>query len=211
MDEITTLAELSEDEAETAYAAATAIFWETAQQSDFADRAERDDYIYRYFGYYRDAAPELFFVARETDAAGPPTDAAGPPAEAEAEGPPADVAGPPTVLGYVCAVADTRAHPELYRVAAHVPVFDDLYDRYPAHLHINLAARSRGRGLGGALIAALERRLIATGCPGVHLVTNPGARNVSFYQKNGFIDRYRRTLHDETGAAELLFLGKRFV
>ena len=106
-------------------------------------------------------------------------------------------------------MADTRAHPELYRIAAHIPLFDDLYDAYPAHLHINLTSAARGHGLGGRLIAALEENLRSTGVPGLHLVTDPHARNVSFYRKNGFTHAVERPLTTSDGhTAPLLLLGK---
>jgi GNAT superfamily N-acetyltransferase len=169
------------------------VFWETAQQSTFASPAERAAYCYRYFGYYRDVAPQWFFLA-----VNPP------------DGPSPASAGPHRgrVVGYICGIDDTRAHPDLYRLASHIPVFDDLYGRYPAHLHINLSADSRGHGLGGRLSRALEDAVRAVGVPGLHLVTSPDARNVSFYRRNGFVDAFPRKSAPGLAAADLLFLGK---
>lgn len=161
--------------------AAEAVFWETAYTAQFDSPRERDAFERRYFSYYRELAPELFLIARDAEGA---------------------------TLGYICAVADTRAHRELYALAAHVPLFDDLYTDYPSHLHINLTARARGRGVGGLLIADLEQRLLAAGSTGLHLVTSPGARNVRFYHRNGFTDAVERELNDQEGTVALLFLGK---
>ncbi|MDA3950270.1 MAG: GNAT family N-acetyltransferase [Spirochaeta sp.] len=185
---------LADSTAPTMWEGARDVFWETAQQSTFSSAAEREAYCYRYFGYYRDAAPHWFFLAVEPPNALPPASAKPPHGR---------------VLGYICGVGDTRAHPDLYRLAAHIPVFDDLYGRYPAHLHINLSADSRGHGLGGRLVGAMEDQVRSEGIPGVHLVTGPDARNVSFYRRNGFGDAYPRKSDPDRATADLLFLGKR--
>ncbi len=183
---VTSLAACREDTRARYLSGAEAVFWETANTSQFESPAERSAFQWRYFGYYALRAPEFFFVA-------------------VAEG------AEPIVLGYICGVADTRSHAELYRVAAHVPIFDDLYGSYPAHLHINLTAASRGLGLGGRLVETLSSAVAAAGAGGIHLVTSPGARNVSFYRRQGFVDAVERTL--PTGGEQdvpLLFLGKRW-
>lgn len=163
---------------------ARSIFWETAQQTEFSAQEDREAYEWCYFGYFIDAEPSAFFVA------------VGPGATKD-------------VLGYICGVSNTRNHPELYRASPHIAVFDDLYDLYPAHLHINLTAASRGMGLGGALIRALESRLRRVGAVGLHLVTSPGARNVDFYHHNGFIDRYERSAPGDPDS-KMLLMGKSF-
>ncbi len=164
------------------YREAESIFWETASTQSFDSEDSRSAFLWRYFGYYAVRAPELFLIA---------------------------VDGGKRVLGYVCAVSDTRFHRELYAIASHVPVFDDLYDAYPAHLHINLGEASRGRGLGGVLIRNLESRLRRLGVTGLHLVTSAGARNVRFYRKNGFERAVERRLPGGSDRdPPLLFLGK---
>jgi ribosomal protein S18 acetylase RimI-like enzyme len=165
---------------------AESIFWETANTTVFASGDERNAFREKYFGYYLDTEPEHFLIAA-------------------ADG------TPPTALGYVCGVADTRRHRALYRLADHVAVFDDLYGEYPAHLHINLTAASRGHGLGTRLLEEFGERMAAAGAGGVHLVTSPGARNVAFYRRAGFTREEERTLEGIGGDQEfsLLFLGKR--
>jgi ribosomal protein S18 acetylase RimI-like enzyme len=66
-------------------------------------------------------------------------------------------------------------------------------DRYPAHLHIDLLERVRGRGIGRALvqrtITALRERVI----PGVHLdVAADNKDAIAFYERLGFRDLERR-------------------
>lgn len=188
--------ELAPTERSPVAEAARAIFWETAQQREFPTQQDRDGYEWRYFGYYLESEPGSFLVAVDGD---------GPGRSGRGDGALSGTGA--GVLGYVCGVADTRSHPELYRVAPHIAVFDDLYDRYPAHLHINLTAASRGMGLGGALIRALESRVRRAGAEGLHLVTSPDARNVTFYLRSGFTDRFERSAPDDP-EAKMLFMGK---
>lgn len=164
------------------YREAESIFWETASTQTFHSEGDRNAFLWRYFGYYIYHAPHLFLLATD---------------------------GGNRVLGYICAVDDTRGHSELYTIAPHIPLFDDLYDAYPAHLHINLGESSRGRGLGGLLIRDLETRLTSLGAVGLHLVTSVGARNVRFYRKNGFEHAVERRLPNaDADDPPLLFLGK---
>ncbi len=68
---------------------------------------------------------------------------------------------------------------------AQVP--DRIVERYPAHLHINLLSRLRGRGIGRQLVDRWRPKVAAMGATGAHLVV--GARNeraVRFYRAYGF-------------------------
>jgi ribosomal protein S18 acetylase RimI-like enzyme len=63
----------------------------------------------------------------------------------------------------------------------------DLAADYPAHLHIDLLAHARGRGLGRVLIERLLADLRARGVPGVHLgVDGTNANGIGFYEHLGF-------------------------
>lgn len=58
---------------------------------------------------------------------------------------------------------------------------------YPAHLHVDLVARARGRGLGRALMERLLAELRERAVPGVHLGADPSNRNaIDFYAHLGF-------------------------
>lgn len=106
------------------------------------------------------------------------------------------------VLGYIIATANTLAmRPDW---APHMASFEDLYERYPAHLHINCRAEARGLGVGSQLVAALENVLKERGVIGLHLITSATARNVSFYLRNGFSHRVERLWNERP----LLLLGK---
>jgi len=58
---------------------------------------------------------------------------------------------------------------------------------YPAHLHIDLLARTRGSGLGRALIERLLSELRERGVSGVHFgVDGRNASAIGFYEHLGF-------------------------
>ena len=57
---------------------------------------------------------------------------------------------------------------------------------HPAHLHMNVEAEYRRRGIGAALIERYARDLGGTGIPGIHL--SCGAAPRPFYARNGFTD-----------------------
>jgi len=57
---------------------------------------------------------------------------------------------------------------------------------HPAHLHMNVDAEYRRRGIGARLIERYARDLGEAGVPGVHLFC--GAEPRPFYARNGFTD-----------------------
>ena len=57
---------------------------------------------------------------------------------------------------------------------------------YPAHLHMNVDAEARGKGVGRALLERYAADLAARGVPGLQLVCGVAAR--PFYQRLGFLD-----------------------
>ncbi len=57
---------------------------------------------------------------------------------------------------------------------------------HPAHLHMNVEAEYRRRGIGAVLIERYARDLTAAGVAGIHLLCGPGPR--PFYARNGFAD-----------------------
>lgn len=107
-------------------------------------------------------------------------------------------------LGYICGVTDSIKATELFELLSHYKMFEDLYAKFPAHLHINLSPESTGLGLGSILISEFEKRLVKLNILGVHLITGPDSRNVNFYRKNGYLYDEKRSFNDSS----LLFLGK---
>jgi len=76
--------------------------------------------------------------------------------------------------------------------------------RYPAHLHMNVAAGFRGRGLGAALVERYLRALRDVDAPGVHLFC--GAGPLGFYRRQGFAELASLELSD---GFRLYVLGRR--
>jgi GNAT superfamily N-acetyltransferase len=75
---------------------------------------------------------------------------------------------------------------------------------YPAHLHMNVAARCRGQGIGRRLVERFVADLGAHGVPGVHLLCGEEARG--FYGRLGFDDLARLELRS---GATVHALGRR--
>ncbi len=70
----------------------------------------------------------------------------------------------------------------------------DVVERYPAHLHIDLLPRFQGRGNGRRLMTALLDGLAAAGAPGVHLgVGTANQRAIGFYRRMGFTEVHTYT------------------
>jgi GNAT superfamily N-acetyltransferase len=59
-------------------------------------------------------------------------------------------------------------------------------ETHPAHLHMNVDAEYRRRGIGALLIERYTRDLVQARVPGVHLFC--GAEPRPFYARNGFTD-----------------------
>lgn len=153
------------------------IFFESSAKKTFASNEEREAFRFKYLDWYAKNHPECFFVAFEKN-----NDA----------------------LGYICGVPETTAHPELVGLHPWFSVFEDCFAQFPAHLHINCSESARGQGLGSTLLTLFENHLRSKNIQGVHLVTSPSARNVGFYDKNG----YKFTKSAEWKGSSLLLMGK---
>jgi GNAT superfamily N-acetyltransferase len=115
------------------------------------------------------------------------------------------LAGGNTVAGYLVGALEDPAPQERFADIGYFRTdFADLTRRFPAHLHINLTAPFRNRGIGAKLIEEFADAARAAGAPGMHVVTGRGMRNVRFYQRCGFAER-ARSAHDGGGA---VFLGR---
>lgn len=107
------------------------------------------------------------------------------------------------LLGYLSGCLDSTAAKALLEVPGY-DVFSDQFNDFPAHLHINFHPDCRGRGLGSHLVMAFIADLESQKIRGVHLVTSPDAKNVSFYQRLGFTHKVVRTFN----SSSLLFMGR---
>lgn len=150
------------------------IFFEASTKKDFASMEERVRFLVKYLGVYVQSYPELCLIALKDD----------------------------SVVGYCCGMPNTP--PELYEQVPHLEIFEDQFEEYGAHLHINCSAASRGQGIGQKLMAEFESMMKMEGAEGIHIITSPTARNVQFYKKLN----YNHEVLREFNKISLLFLGK---
>lgn len=151
------------------------IFFESSTKKDFKDEEEKEAFFWKYVGFYLVHHLSYFWVAR-TD----------------------------RILGYVVGSPQSN-DPELYSIQPHLSVFEEHFNDYPAHLHINCHTEARGLGVGTKLVKKLEEQMREEGIAGLHIMTGADSRNRSFYSKLGF--DFEVTLNFE--GHPILLMGKR--
>ena len=156
--------------------AVEAVFFESSLTKSFPDADARSAFRERWLGRYLKHDPQFAYVALDGE----------------------------KVAGYLVGSLDDGATAARFRDVA-VPAFASVTAKFPAHLHVNLAANYRNGGVGGRLIAAFIADLECRHVPGVHVVTGLGARNVGFYNRNGFLEVARA----KAGSHDLVLLGRR--
>lgn len=73
---------------------------------------------------------------------------------------------------------------------------EQVTERFPSHLHVNLAPRMQGRGIGRRLIATLIARLHEQGSRGLHLlVGSANQQAIGFYRHIGFAELSATGVH----------------
>lgn len=90
------------------------------------------------------------------------------------------------VVGYLVASGADQAVSPRFKTLSYFKEFVPQFAKFPVHLHMNIDAQYRGRGIGKRLIEALSADLKRDGVPGVHIVTARQQRNVRFYEAAGF-------------------------
>jgi GNAT superfamily N-acetyltransferase len=153
------------------------IFWETSART-FPSGPERDAFRERWLGRYMQGGSDVVLLA---------------------------LADEVTVAGYlVGAIEDPAQQPRFADMGYFRTDFADLTKRFPAHLHINLAADFRSRGIGAQLIEAFASRAREVRATGMHVVTGKGMRNVGFYTRCRFIECATALWNGR----EIVFLGR---
>ncbi len=136
-----------------------AIFHETSGTKSFPSEADRAVFRERWLGRFLAHDPSWVYVALMPGGA---------------------------LAGYLAGCLDDPAMTARFADLPYFQAFSTFTRDYPAHLHINLTAGCRGRGIGSALIEAFAQDAARAGAPGVHVVTGKDMRNVGFYTRNGF-------------------------
>lgn len=145
-----------------------------AAQRSFPDRRSRRAFFLRWTEYYRNQEPEQCLICRSADQ---------------------------SVAGYLTGCLNSGAALQLYRDIPSHRLFEDHFEGFPAHFHVNCRSDARQQGIGSALVKRFLAKCRTSGLPGVHVVTAAGADNVAFYRGLGFepieersFDRLRRLL-----------------
>ncbi len=136
-----------------------AIFFEASGTQRFESDAARAAFRERWLGRYVTNYPDETFVALAENG---------------------------TVVGYLVGALDDPARCALFADIPYFVDFSPLTARFPAHLHINLTAACRSRGIGACLIEAFAAHAARASVPGMHAVTAEGVRNNRFYLACGF-------------------------
>lgn len=153
------------------------IFFRSTSPRRYSTPAERQAFFERWTGFYRENEADRILLA---------------------------IVGNGTVAGYLTGCADSRAARRLYEDLPHYALFEDQFEAYPAHLHVNCHPDHRNRGIGTDLVLRFCHDCAAEGLAGLHLITAAAARNVAFYRRCGFDVTVERRWRDR----DLLFMGK---
>lgn len=151
------------------------IFFEASSLKEFSSPERKSAFFKRWCGDYAERFPQTFYLMLEGE----------------------------KLLGYLSGCLDSKTAGSFLEVPGYC-VFNDLFDEFPAHLHINFHQDCRGRGLGSHLMQAYIEELDKKGIRGVHLVTSPGAQNITFYSRLGFNHQVVRSFKE----MQLLFMGR---
>ena len=136
------------------------IFFEASGKASFPTTSARAEFHERWLGRYLVHDRAHAFVARTDEGA---------------------------VAGYLIGSLDDPAAADRFDDVTYFAELADLTVRYPAHLHITLDPAWRSQGIGGRLVEGFVSHATRRGARGVHVVTGAAARNIGFYQRNGFV------------------------
>ncbi len=153
------------------------IFFLSSSERTFDTDDARQRFLEAWTGYYRESEPDGILLYLAPDG---------------------------RVAGYLTGCRDSRTATRLYADIDSYRVFEDQFDTYPAHFHVNCHPDHRNRRIGGRLVEAFLDDCRGRGLTGVHVVTAEGARNIGFYRRCGFETIARRRWRDR----DLVCLGR---
>jgi GNAT superfamily N-acetyltransferase len=153
------------------------IFFTTSRVQTFADEQARNLFQSKWLVRYLNHYIGSFFIALANDG---------------------------VLIGYLAGCLENPTLNPVFNDLGYYKAFGPYCASYPCHLHINVAADCRNRGAGAALIEAFAAQASNAQAPGMHIVTNEGARNIRFYERNDF--RILSTSH--SNGARVVFMGR---
>jgi GNAT superfamily N-acetyltransferase len=112
--------------------------------------------------------------------------------------------GLPTVCGYLVGCWENPVGSPRFATLPFFRSFETQCHAFPGQLHINLDVQARSQGIGRRLVDAFAAQSKAAGVPGIHVVTGATSRNVSFYERAGFVHRGVATWNGK----RVVFLGR---
>jgi GNAT superfamily N-acetyltransferase len=136
-----------------------AIFFEASSVQVFGSAESKAAFLERWLTRYLQHFPREAFIARNTEG---------------------------RVVGYLVGSLERPDQNAIFSDVTYFTTFADLLPAFPAHLHVNVAAGERGKGIGRQLIEAFAVHAAPSSVPGIHAVTGDGARNNGFYLGCGF-------------------------
>ncbi len=104
------------------------------------------------------------------------------------------------IVGYLTGHPDSKSCNQLYKINPTYCYFEEMFEKFPAHLHINCHPKFVGQGIGRDLVNNFCEDLKKQGSSGTHIITLPDAGNTRFYDKVGFKHRVMKR--------NLLFMGR---
>lgn len=156
------------------------IFFATAQVP-LKTEEEREKLFWRYAGIYTQNWPDDTFFACHLDTN--------------------------ETMGYLLGCRDSRKAADLLTPLTNsYALFSDLFDRYPAHLHMDVDPAFQGRGIGSFLLQEYIIELKKFNVRGLHIVTAPELRNANFYLKH----KMKHQVVREYNGRPLMFMGLSF-
>ena len=154
-----------------------AIFFEACGTKSFVSKEARVAFRERWLGRYLRTYPEWVYLA---------------------------IGNHEVVEGYLLGCLDDPAQTPMFSDIGYFQDLAALTARFPAQLHVNLAPSARGQGVGSQLVSSFVSDAQKAFCPGVHVVSGRGLRNVGFYERNGFREEGQVTWNGR----ELVFLAQ---
>ena len=155
------------------------IFFTTSSRQKFADHRAKENFFNQWTQYYFRHCPEQIYLAHDHD----------------------------RLCAYLTGCNNSEAARTFYKsLNPCYDLFQDLFEDYPCHLHINAYPNCSGKGIGSSLIRHYIADLKKQNLAGLHIITSPTARNVGFYKQNGFDFQLERFCNK----TPLLFMGTTF-
>jgi ribosomal protein S18 acetylase RimI-like enzyme len=135
------------------------IFFESSAKRDFCNEEEKQSFRERSLGRYIVRHRDSFFVALD-DAK--------------------------RAVGYLAGCLENPTKLDHFNDIAYFQYIDDICQKYPAHLHVNIASQYRNRGLGTTLVERFAKFAKSHSVEGIQVVTSSASRSIAFYRRLGF-------------------------